>query len=110
MAAYGVEEKVEPLQKRVMSTGGIGWVGMTAAVWIAAVWMATATMVCHMKETLAGGSFHRLHPLATQLHNDVFLSVWLKARLAVAIQLQLGSRLSFMNSDGQAVTVAEGHR
>ncbi len=54
VAADGVAERVEPLQKRAMSKGGIGWVEMTAVVWMAAVWLATATMVYHVKEALAG--------------------------------------------------------
>jgi hypothetical protein len=99
-----VEEKVEPLQRKVVPTEGIGWVGMTVEVWMAAVWMkakawmvavcmATAAVACHMKEALAGGFFLRPYLLAAQLCNDVLLSVWLGARLAVAILLQLGHRL-----------------
>jgi hypothetical protein len=65
-------------------------------VWMAAVWTVTATLAYHMKEALAVDSFYRLHPLASRLHNDVFLSVWLEARLAVAIQLQLGRRLRLL--------------
>ncbi len=110
-----MEEKVEPLQKRAMSTGGIVWVGMTAAVWITAVWMATATMACHMKEALAGS--RRLVSLSPSLSNSTsqrhFLvhlaggetgggdsvAAWVKAE---AVGMTTGDR--------QAVTVAEGHR
>jgi hypothetical protein len=102
-----VEEEVGPLQRKVVPTEGIGWVGMTVEVWMAAVWMtakvwiaavcmATAAVACRMKEALAGGLFLRPHLLAAQLRNDVSLSVWLGARLAVAILLQLGHRLRLL--------------
>jgi hypothetical protein len=79
-----------------MSVGGIGWVEMTAAVWMAAVWVATAMMAFRVKEAYAGDSFRRLHLLAARPHNDVFWSVWLEVKLAVANQLQLGRRLRLL--------------
>ncbi len=52
MAVDGEVEIVEPLQKRAMLLGGgIGWVEMTAAVWMAAVRVATAAMACRVKVT-----------------------------------------------------------
>jgi hypothetical protein len=67
-----------------------------AAVWMVTVWMATAAMAFRMREALVAGSFHCLQPLAAQLHNDASLSIWLEARLVVAIQLQLGCRLTLL--------------
>ncbi len=86
MAVDGEAERAEPLQKRAMSVGGgVSWVEMTAAVWMAAVWVATAAMACHVKEAKAGDSFHRLQLLAARPHNDIFWSVWLEVKLAVAM-------------------------
>ncbi len=86
----GEAERVEPLQKRAMSVGGgVGWVEMTAAVWMAAVWVATAAMVCRVKEAKAGDSFRHLHLLAARPHNDVFWSVWLEVKLAVAMAVAM---------------------
>ncbi len=58
--------------------------------------MATAAVACRKREALAGGLFLRPHLLAAQLRNDVSLFVWLGARLAVAILLQLGHRLRLL--------------
>ncbi len=35
-----VEEEVGPLQRKVVPTEGLDWVGMTAEVWMAVIWMA----------------------------------------------------------------------
>ncbi len=91
MAADGEGERIEALRKGVMPTEGISWVEMTAAVW-----MAMAAMAFRMREALVGGLFHCLQPLAAQLHNNASLSVWLEAKLAVAIQLQLRCRLTML--------------
>ncbi len=69
--------------------GGIGWVEMTAAVWMAAVWVVTAAMASHVKEARAGDSFRPLHLLAARPHNDVFWFVWLEVRLAVAMAVAM---------------------
>jgi hypothetical protein len=116
-AADGVAERVEPLQKRAMLTGGIGWVEMTAVVWMAAVWVATVTMAYRMKEVLAGDSFHRLHLLATRPQNDTSKRRFL-VRLAggetgsgdSAAPWAQAEVVGAMTSGGQAVTVEEGHR
>ncbi len=50
MVVDGAAERVEPLQKRAMSIGGIGWVEMTAAVWMAVAWVATAMMAFRVKK------------------------------------------------------------
>jgi hypothetical protein len=71
-------------------------VWMTAKAWMAVVCMATAAVACHTKEALAGGLFLSPYLLAAQLRNDVSLSVWLGARLAVAILLQLRHRLRLL--------------
>ncbi len=34
-----VEEEIGPLQRKVVLTEGLGWVGMTAEVWMVVVWM-----------------------------------------------------------------------
>jgi hypothetical protein len=63
--------------------------------------MATSAVACRMREALTGGLFLRPHLLAARLRNNVSLSVWLGAKLAVAILavailLQLGYRLRLL--------------
>jgi hypothetical protein len=62
---------------------------MTAAVWMAAVWVATAAMAFRVKEARAEDSFRRLHLLAARPHNDVFWFVWLEVKLAVAMAVAM---------------------